>query len=121
MLQMVVRGDVEFRFVKERFTSSISEYPKTSALTRLQAKGTGNITTLRHGMLNVDALTRLIIQSIDGTRTHAQLVQKIADLAAEGKLNISVKGGAPADMNAIFKATVDKILEQLRKSALLES
>ncbi len=84
MLQMVVRGDVEFRFVKERFTSSISEYPKTSALTRLQARGTGNITTLRHGMLNVDALTRLIIQSIDGTRTHAQLFRRLPTWQGKG-------------------------------------
>ncbi len=70
-------------------------------------------------MLNVDPLTRIIISKIDGTRTIPQLMEYVGELASQGKLNISVKGDKQIDMTAVHRATIDKILEQLRKSALL--
>ena len=119
LLQMLVRGDIEFRFVADRFASEIGEHPTTSPLTRLQAAAGQPLTTQRHGMINIDPLTRLIMQSVDGSKSKADLVQHVADLARDGKLNISVKGEQPVDMGAVHRATIDKILEQLRKAALL--
>ncbi len=119
VLQLLVRGDIEIRFGSDRFSSEISHKPMTSPLARLQAAAGPTLTTLRHGMINVDPLTRLLIQSVDGTKTKEELVQQVADLAQAGKLNISVKGEQPVDFDAVHRATIDKILEQLRKSALL--
>ncbi len=119
LLQMMVRGDIEFRFVPDRFASEVSEFPKTTDLTRLQAATGQALTTQRHSMINLDPLTRLLVQSVDGTKSKADLVQHVANLAKDGKLNISVKGEKPVDLNAVHRATIDKILEQLRKAALL--
>ena len=119
MLQLLVRGDVDIRFLPDRFAAEASDHPKLSDLARLQAASGHPVTNLRHGMVNLDPLTRLLVQAIDGTKSKADLVQNVADLATAGKLNISVKGDKPVDMEAVHRATIDKVLEQLRKSALL--
>ena len=72
-------------------------------------------------MLNADPLTRIVLPVIDGTRTREGIGQFIGELAASGKLNINVQGNSIVDMTAVHKATVDKILEQLRRSAMLTS
>ncbi|MGN6134381.1 MAG: methyltransferase regulatory domain-containing protein, partial [Aureliella sp.] len=45
LLQLYVRGDIEFRFPPDRFTTELSERPMVSPLTRLQAKSTPTLTT----------------------------------------------------------------------------
>ena len=119
MMQMMVRGDVEYRALPDRFVSTVSDKPMTTSLARYQAQTGGSVTTQRHGMLGADPLTKIFIQAVDGTRDQAQLAAFIAELVANGKLNVNVKGDAKVDMAAVHTATVNKILEQLRKSALL--
>jgi len=119
MLQLFVRGDVDLRLLRDRFVTDISDVPVVSALARLQATQGSMLTTQRHSMLNADPLTRLVLPALDGTRTKADVADFIGALAASGKLNINVQGNSSVDMNAVHKATVDKILEQLRRSAML--
>lgn len=121
MLQLVVRGDVEFRCVPDRFVTEVSDKPKVSSLARLQASQGGPVTTLRHSMINLDPLTKLITQEIDGNKTKEQLAAHLASLAQQGKVNINIKGGENVDMGAIHKMTIDKVLEQLRRHSLLIS
>lgn len=119
IMQMLVRGDIEYRFFPDRFTTTVSERPTVSSLNRLQAKSGNLLTTQRHSMLNADPLTRLLIQELDGSKTRDDLVAYMGKLAAEGKINVNVKGDAPKDMTAIHRAAVDKVLEQVRRSAVL--
>jgi len=119
MLPLFVRGDIDLRLLPDRYVVAISDMPKVSSLARLQAKQGSMLTTQRHSMLNADPLTRIILPVIDGTRTREGIGQFIGDLAASGKLNINVKGTSIVDMTAVHKATADKILEQLRRSAML--
>lgn len=119
MLQLFVRGDVDLRLLRDRFVTDISDIPVVSALARLQATQGSMLTTQRHSMLNADPLTRIVLPALDGTRTKADVADFIGALAASGKLNINVQGNSSVDMNAVHKATVDKILEQLRRSAML--
>lgn len=119
LLQMLVRGDVEFRFLPDRFSHVVGDPPITSDLTRLQAETGQPLTTGRHAMYKPDPLTRLLIQSVDGSRTKDDLAKHVGDLAAEGKLNININGEQPVDMAAVHQATIAKILEQLRRAALL--
>lgn len=119
MLQMLVRGDIEFRYLPDRFISTVSDKPKVSPLTILQANTEGAITSHRHNMFNADPLTKLILKMLDGEHSKADLVDYLGKLAAEGKLNVTVKGEAPADMRPIHTAAIEKILAQLRRSAVL--
>lgn len=119
LLQMMVRGDIEFRYLPDRFTKDIGEKPTVTALSRLQATAGPMVTTQRHNMLNADPISRMIIQLLDGSRGKPDIVKYMADLAAQGKISVNVQGTAPTNMDAIHAAAVDKILDQLRRSALL--
>ncbi|MEQ1828389.1 MAG: methyltransferase regulatory domain-containing protein [Pirellula sp.] len=121
LIQLTTHGDVEFRFVPDRFCDSVSDYPCASPLARLQAKSAGMITTLRHGMLAMDAVSRLFVQAVDGTKDYDQLAEFVAELIAAGKVKVSFQGSGRMDMNAIHKTTVDRLLDQLRRTALLIS
>ncbi|MCC6510899.1 MAG: class I SAM-dependent methyltransferase [Pirellulaceae bacterium] len=120
LMQMMVRGDVETRFVPDRFVEQISNKPTVSPYTRLQASREALVTTNRHGTTQLDPLTRLILPFFDGTRDRMQLAECMGKLASEGKIKINVQGGtAPADMSTVHAAAIDKIILQLKRLALL--
>jgi len=119
LVHLLVRGDVDFRFIPSRFVMTVDDRPRVSALSRLQAQTGSAITTARHNMLNPDALTRLLIQVMDGTRTKDELIQYVSDMIASGTLKVTIQGNQPVDMSTVHRATVDRVLEQLRKNALL--
>ena len=115
MLQLVLRGDVELRFLPDRFVMDISDKPMVSALARFQAKQGCSLTTLVHTVLFADPLTLSILPAVDGTRTKEMIVDFIAARFASGDLNINVEGNIGLNHSEM----VDKILEHLRLSALL--
>jgi methyltransferase-like protein len=119
VVQLMVRGDIDFRFIPNRFTTNVSERPSVSALARYQATTGAAITTQRHQLLNPDAISRLLIQVIDGTKTKEDLVDVVSQLIASGNLKVTVQNGQNVDMSTIHRITVDKAIEQLRKNALL--
>lgn len=65
------------------------EYPKASALARLQAaEGWGCIATIRHQALSLDAFSRRLLQALDGTRTAAELAHNLYIEVMDGRLEI---------------------------------
>lgn len=119
LLQMLVRGDVEMRYLPDRFAEKVDERPKASTYARHQSQSEGLVTTLRHGTLQLDPLSRLLLPMIDGTRTRAQLADYLSEMASSGKVKINVQGTGEVDMERIHRAAIDKVLEQMRSSALL--
>lgn len=121
IMQMLVRGDIEFKYIADRFVGTLSDHPRVSELSRLQAKQKSVLTTQRHTMISPDALTQIVIPELDGTNTKADLVKHMTKLTEEGILKVNIKGGGKADFAAVHGAAIDKVLEQLRKSAILIS
>ena len=118
MLEMLVRGDIEMRFLPDRFLRDVPECPKVSKLAMHQAKS-GLVTNLRHGILNLDAFTQAIISAFDGTRNREQLISHLEDMVKRGAVNVSVNGQAPGDMRLVYAAAIDRISELLKRNALL--
>jgi len=122
LLQLLIRGDLDFRFVENRFTTKVSERPCVSSLARHQARTGTAITTLRHNMLNPDAITRLLLQVIDGTKNRSELADIVAQLIKSGTVKVTIQnGGENLDMKRVHELTVDRVLEQLRKYGMLQS
>ncbi len=121
LLQMLVRGDVHFRYLPDRFVTTVSERPMVSALARHQARLGSNITTQRHITMIADALTRAVLQVLDGTRTKTDLVRLMSQWSRERKITINLEGKAPKDFSAIYVSAIDRVLESLRASAMLVS
>jgi methyltransferase-like protein len=119
LLQMMVRGDVEFRFLPDRFTTKITDKPRVSALSRLQAKGSDAMTTQKHVIMRSDPLSRLVIQQLDGTKNKAAITQFIKKLSDDKKIKINVQGPKPPEMEKVLDATVDKVLRHIQRAGML--
>lgn len=118
LIQLSTRGDIDFRFVPDRFSTQISDHPTVSALTRLQARIGGTVTTGRHAMLAMDAVSRLFVQAMDGNHNLEQLENHVVQLIEDGKIKVSF-GSGRVDMTAVPKATVEKLLDQIARNALI--
>jgi methyltransferase-like protein len=81
------------------FAVDAGERPAASALARLQAEQSGDVTNLRHRSVKLDAFERVVLARLDGTRDRATLAGQL---------------GAPAER-------VDAVLARLARSALLVS
>lgn len=121
LLHMLVRGDISFRYLPDRYARSISQNPGVSGLARLQARDGADVTTRRHLTVVADTLSRIIIQALDGSRTRDDLVQLLADMAAEGKMSVHTHGQVVDDLSSVLRIAVDRNLETLRRAALLTS
>jgi hypothetical protein len=62
-----------------RMVSTISEFPRASEWTRLQARQSEVVTNSFHYRVQLDPLTRFLLIRLDGTRRLVDLVQEVMD------------------------------------------
>ncbi len=115
LLHLVLRGDIELRFLPDRFTVGISDKPMVSPLVRFQAKQRSSLTTLAHTVFNADPLTLSLLPVFDGTWTKEMIADFIAARIASKELNVHLEGNIGLNSSEVL----DQILDQLRLSALL--
>ena len=121
VIHMAVSGIVELQYSPSRFTNEIPEYPKTTAVSRMQAASTSRLTNCRHESVNVDDLSRHLIPLMDGTRNRAQLAEELKRLVDEGKLVIHQKGEKKEEiaMETVMQGAIDEVLTRLVRTCLL--
>ena len=61
---------------------TVTERPRASRLARYQAAGGGNVTSVCHIPVELDAIARHLVRLLDGTRTHGEIASELA--AIEG-------------------------------------
>ena len=112
---------VELQYNPSRYTADIPEFPKTSAVARMQAESTNRLTSCRHETVTVDDLSKHLVPLMDGTRTKDQLVAELKRLVDEGKLVIQQKGERPdsLSMDTVMDKAVDEVLSRVAKASLL--
>ena len=118
-LQMLVRGEIQVRFAQDRFCTEISKQPLGSPLARFQARTDSSITNGRHSTINLDPVTRTLLQQCDGTRTIDDLVAEIWLQVNEGTLVITAKGPGLTESHSLAQAKVHQILLHLKRNAVL--
>jgi len=122
LIHMTVSGIVELQYSPSRYVVQPSEYPKTSAVVRLQAAGTNRLTNARHESVAVDDLTRHMTPLIDGTRTKDELAQELKKLVDSGKLVIQQKkndSDTQINMDEVMSQAIDEVLRRLSNASLL--
>jgi len=103
------------------FVRSVSERPVVSAYARYQARMGDRVANLRHERVHLDALSRLLLPLLDGTRTRDDLASTLEDLATRGALRLpDWEGqGDPAQRRVRLCSELDSTLEWLARAALL--
>ena len=113
---------VELHRFAPHFVTEVSERPVVSPLARLQARASGKLTNLRHYIVNVNDLDRMVLSQLDGSRDVPRLVDAIEKAIDDGDLRLEKDGQASADginMRGILEQEMPAILQRLAKRALL--
>lgn len=100
----------------------VASMPVASPLMRVQAKESRIVTNQWHGTSQLSDLQRQLIPKLDGSRSHADLVDFLVQQVQNGVMMIHEKGVAVKDeerIRPILTKIVDETLAQLARSGLL--
>ena len=109
------------RFVP-RFVTEVTHRPVGSPLARLQARTSGDLTNLRHYIVNINDLDRMVLSCLDGSRDVLRLVDSIEKAIADGDLKLEHNGQVSSEgvhVRGILEQEMPTILQRLAKHALL--
>ena len=119
VLRLVLAGALTLHSDLPRAVTTVSARPKASPLARYQAANSTWVTTQRHLRLNVDQVSRIILQMLDGTNDRAAVVARLVERVKSRELGVSREGKELTDPTAIA-AEVDRVVgEQLQTFAKL--
>lgn len=92
--------------------ASACERPRVSALARALAAEQGYLVDLHHNRHTLDPSLRTLVPLLDGSRDRAALAERLADAAAQGKLELLDPKGRPVAATVMVDNGL-RLLEQL--------
>jgi len=123
LLRTFAAGVTELHVWAPPLVTDVSERPIASAVARHLNRRTNRITTLRHASLDLnDALSRNLLDLLDGTRDFTALVEAMAAVVQAGKATIEDDGKPVTDPAKIRKMIAEQLpfaLKDLARCALL--
>ena len=123
LLRSFAAGVTELHVWAPSFVTNVSEHPIASPVARHQNRRTKRITTLRHTGLELnDALSRNLLELLDGTRDFAALVEAMAAVVQAGKATLEANGepvSDPAKIREMIAEELPSALNSLARSAVL--
>lgn len=123
LLRAYAAGVIELHVWAPQFVTDVTERPLASPLARHQNHRKKRITTLRHTGLELnDALSRNLLDLLDGTRDIPALVEALAAAVEAGKATLEPGGERITDPAKIRKIIAEKLpsaLKGLAHSAVL--
>jgi methyltransferase-like protein len=107
------------------FVTEPGPRPRASRLVRWQiAKGQAEFSNLRHTLVKLDDIDRILLPQLDGTKTVGELRDAVAQMVEGGSLSFTGDGGEPlagATLQAAIAKTVETSLSRIAKKSLLEA
>jgi len=114
---------VELNFQRPPYMFSVSDWPTTSPLTRLQAMSGSYLTSLRHTSVEIkDELARFLVMSLDGTRDRTTLLNELSEALRTGDIHLERNDRAVTGEFSAFGISADELelkLKELARLALL--
>lgn len=107
---------VEFHAYLPAFTIDISDKPIGSPFARFQAKAGARVTNLRHERVDLDAVSHIVLQCLNGGHHRESLVDILMTLIEKGAIRIQQEGDDERDK---LLEEVDRSLSWLAAVALL--
>jgi methyltransferase-like protein/2-polyprenyl-3-methyl-5-hydroxy-6-metoxy-1,4-benzoquinol methylase len=87
LLRAYAYMSVDLHAYEPSFALEPSTRPVASPLSRLQVTD-ASVTTLRHQLTKPSSFDRLVLRQLDGTRTHAQIVEELIKAVRAGEFSI---------------------------------
>ena len=117
LLRASIGGALELRAHNPRFATHPGEQPKSSAIARHQLETGNRVSTLLHGIVQIDDdLGRLLLLLLDGTRDRRALLDALRQALLEGRMN-----GDAASGRQLTEGELEVRLGSLARLALLEA
>lgn len=113
---------VELHTWQADLKTTVSQWPKVSALAIRQAAKGSTVVNQRHENATLDPISRQIVPFLDGTNDHAALMEKLKESVAKGKLTISQDDKPVNDQELIcdtLQEATEKALSGLAESGML--
>jgi methyltransferase-like protein/SAM-dependent methyltransferase len=122
LVQMYLAGLAGLHAHVPAFVTTVSDRPRTTPLTRLQARSGAAVSNRRHRVIKVGGADRVVLQLLDGTRDRAALVAAVVEKVRAGEVEMH-RGGErltdPEGINAAVAEEVDACLGRLAHLAVL--
>jgi methyltransferase-like protein len=122
LLECGLKGVVELHGQPQDFTTEIAPRPVASPLARWQCPRGEVITNRVHEAVRVEALDRVLLPLLDGTRDVVELAERLSDTVAQGRLVVEENQQRVQDPQRILlamNAALPQSLMRLARSAFL--
>jgi methyltransferase-like protein/2-polyprenyl-3-methyl-5-hydroxy-6-metoxy-1,4-benzoquinol methylase len=113
---------VELHLHPPQVVTEISARPVASPLARLQATTGNAVTNLRHELVVLAEFERHVVRHLDGTHDRTALVDCLAELVAQGVLQVQEDGQTLDDrerIRRVMEKALEERLPKLARDALL--
>jgi methyltransferase-like protein/2-polyprenyl-3-methyl-5-hydroxy-6-metoxy-1,4-benzoquinol methylase len=113
---------VDFSVRPMLLPNAVPDRPLVTPLVRLQAETSRAVTNLRHEIVAVDDLSRVLLLLLDGTRNRAALQAALTSQVEQGAVTLSRDGQPITDreqLRALVAELLPPRLQELVRSALL--
>lgn len=117
LVQCCLSDIIEVHSRASTFTNKISERPTASALARWQSEHGEVVTNRRLESVRLEHLDRNVLQLLDGTRAHQEIVEALVAWTTEGRIAIYENGRPLADLVRIQQILDEYLLPSLERLA----
>ena len=122
LLQAFGANSVDLHTFEPPLPAELSDKPRALAMARLAAEAGTSVPNYRHRQTNLSDFDRLVIRQLDGTRTHAEIVDRLVAAVVEGAFAIQENGLPQKDpilVRPILERSLLPSLTRLNRGALL--
>jgi SAM-dependent methyltransferase len=126
LLQLYLAAVIDLQLHPPALATTPGAQPCASPFARLQAeRGDKRVYTLSHNAIDPDPFARYLLPLLDGSKTHAELVDLLATRAAAGEFAVQDGAGQTITDAALVRPTltdwVESALDRLAKAGLLNA
>lgn len=119
ILKLILSGAAEFSYLPDSFATAAPTHPSTTSYARWQASNQGYVTNLRHEMIKLGAVEKILLPLFDGASSIEAIAAKAMDLMKEGKLQLNSENALTSDQQRdAMQSIVSKIVLNLTNQGL---
>ena len=122
LLQGFGANALELHTFEPPFPAEASDTPEALPMARMLAEAGPSVPNFRHRQSTISDFDRLVLRQLDGTRTHAEIVERLIQAVIDGEFTIQENAlpvRDPERLRPILERSLPPSLQRLNRNALL--